>query len=153
MTQTYWEDIEIGTELPSLAKLATTRMLVQWAGASGDFVPLHYDDAFARAQGFPGVIVHGALKRQWLVQLVTSWIGDNGDLKKFSCQYRTADFPRAMKTLTEPEDGDSWLCKGKVTKKYVQDSLNVAECDLWVENGEGEITVQGKASFILPSRS
>ena len=98
--QLYWEDINIGTALPALSKVATTRMLVQWAGASGDFVPLHYDDTFARAQGFPGVIVHGALKRQWLVQLVTSWIGVEGTLKKFSCQYRNADYPRSMKTLT-----------------------------------------------------
>ena len=153
MTQLFWEDIEVGTEIGPLTKVATTRMLVQWAGASGDFVPLHYDDAFARAQGFPGVIVHGALKRQWLVQLVPSWIGDNGTLKKFSCQYRTADFPRAMKTLTEPLDGNTWLCKGKVTKTYARESDHFAECDLWVENGQGEITVQGKASFILPSRS
>jgi hypothetical protein len=151
--QLYWEDIDLGTELPPLSKVATTRMLVQWAGASGDFVPLHYDDTFARAHGFPGVIVHGALKRQWLVQLVTSWIGDNGTLKKFSCQYRTADFPRTMKTLTGSQDGDTWLCKGKVTKKYVQEFLHFAECDIWVGNGKDEITVQGKASVILPSRS
>ncbi len=153
MAQIYWEDIEIGTELPTFNKVATTRMLVQWAGASGDFVPLHYDDAFAKAQGFPGVIVHGALKRQWLVQLVTDWIGGMGTLKKFSCQYRTADYPRPMKTLTGPQDGDTWLCKGKVTKKYMQDTTHFAECDVWVENGKGEITAQGKVSVILPSRS
>ena len=151
--QIFWEDIEVGTEIGPLSKVATTRTLVEWAGASGDFVPLHYDDAFARAQGFPGVIVHGALKRQWLVQLVTSWIGTAGTLKKFSCQYRTADSPRPMKSLTEPQDGDIWLCKGKVTKKYIQEGIHFVECDLWVENGKSEITVQGKASVILPSRS
>lgn len=153
MADIYWEDIEIGTELPVLRKVATTRMLVQWAGASGDFVPLHYDDAFARAQGFPRVIVHGALKRQWLVQLITSWIGDAGTLKQFSCQYRAADFPRMMKTVTEPHDGETWLCKGKVTKKSLQEALHIAECEFWVENGNGEITVQGKATVILPARS
>src|ERR1035437_3534900 len=118
-TQLYWEDIEIGTELPALPKVATTRMLVQWAGASGDFVPLHYDDAFARSQGLPGIIVHGALKRQWLVQLITGWSGDDGTLKGFACQYRAMDVPRPMKSLTEPNDGETWWCKGKVTKKYV----------------------------------
>lgn len=128
-------------------------MLVQWAGASGDFVPLHYDDAFAKAQGFTGVIVHGALKRQWLAQLVTSWIGDEGTLKKFSCQYKAADFPRGMKTITEPHDGETWLCKGKVTKKYVQEEIHLADCDIWIENGRGEITVQGKATVILPPHS
>ena len=83
----YWEDIEIGTEITPLAKVASTQTLVRWAGASGDFVPIHYDDAFARSQGLPGVAVHGALKRQWLVQLITDWMGDDGTLRKFSCQY------------------------------------------------------------------
>ena len=151
--QLYWDDIDAGTDLPVLTKVATTRMLVQWAGASGDFVPLHYDDLFARAQGLPGVIVHGALKRQWLVQLVTTWAGERGMLRKFSCQYRTADTPRPMKTLTEPQDGETWLCTGTVTKKYSLDNGNYVECDLRVENGKAEITVQGKAVVMLPSRA
>ena len=45
--QVYYEDVEVGTEIPPLAKVATTRMLVQWAGATGDFNPLHYDEEFA----------------------------------------------------------------------------------------------------------
>ena len=151
--QLYWEDVEVGTELPPLAKVATTRTLVKWAGASGDFVPIHYDAAFARSQGLPGVIVHGALKRQWLIQLITSWIGEEGTLKKFSCQYRAVDFPRPMKTLTEPQEGETWRCKGKVTKKYVENGDHHIECDIWVENGKNEAATQGKATVILPSRS
>ena len=62
-------------------------MLVRWAGASGDFNPLHYDSAYVESAGLGQVIVHGALKRQWLIQLMTDWIGEQGFLKKFSCQY------------------------------------------------------------------
>ena len=86
--QLYWEDVEVDTEVTPLPKVATTQTLVKWAGASGDFVPLHYDDEFAKASQLPMSIVHGALKRQWLVQLMTDWIGEEGFLKKFSCQYR-----------------------------------------------------------------
>lgn len=143
--------MEVGTEITPLAKVATTQMLVKWAGASGDFVPLHYDDAFARSQGLPGIIVHGALKRQWLVQLITGWMGDGGTLKKFSCQYRAIDFPRPMKTLAEPQEGETWWCKGQVTKKYVENNEHLVECDIWVENGKGEVTTPGKATVILPS--
>ena len=150
--QLCWEDVEVGTELTPLAKVATTQMLVKWAGASGDFVPLHYDDAFARSQGLASVIVHGALKRQWLVQLITGWMGDRGTLKKFSCQYRAIDFPRPMKTLTEPQEGETWWCKGQVTKKYVENNEYLVECDIRVENGKGEVTTPGKATVILPSR-
>jgi len=42
--QVYWEDVAVGSEVPALPKVATTQMLVKWAGASGDFNPLHYDD-------------------------------------------------------------------------------------------------------------
>jgi len=59
--QLYWEDVEVDTEVTTLPKVATRRMLVKWAGASGDFNPLHYDDSFAESQGVGKPIIHGAL--------------------------------------------------------------------------------------------
>ncbi|MCJ7744045.1 MAG: hypothetical protein MUO99_05745, partial [Dehalococcoidales bacterium] len=118
--QLYWENVEAGGEVTPLPKIATTRMLVKWAGASGDFNPLHYDAAFAATQGVGSPIVHGALKRQWLVQLMTDWMGEQGTLKKFACSYRAMDWPRKMATPMTPEEGETWQCKGKVTKKYVE---------------------------------
>lgn len=151
--QLYWEDIEVGIEIRPLAKIATTQMLVKWAGASGDFNPLHYDSSFAESMGTGKPIVHGALKRQWLLQLMTDWIGEQGTLKKFSCQYKAMDFPRGMKTLTEPQEGETWLCNGKVTKKYIEGKQHFIDCNIWVENGKGEITTPGKATVILPVRN
>jgi len=150
--QIYWEDMNEGDEIPALSKVATTQTLVKWAGASGDFVPIHYDEQFAQASGLPMVIVHGALKRQWLVNLVTNLIGDEGTLKKFSCQYRQIDTPRRMKSLFAPQDGETWQCKGKVTKKYAEGNERCLDCDIWVENGKGEVTTPGKATVILPSK-
>jgi len=150
--QLYWEDIEVDSEVTPLAKVATTIMLVKWAGASGDFNPLHYDNAFADSQGVGSPIVHGALKRQWLIQLMTDWMGEEGTLKKFSCRYRAMDYPRNMKSLTEPEEGETWYCKGKVTKKYVEDSQHYVDCNIWLENGKGEVTTPGSATVVLPSR-
>lgn len=151
--QLYYEDVDIGTEVTPLAKIATSQMLVRWAGASGDFNPLHYDSNFAKAQGVGDPIVHGALKRAWLGQLMTDWIGEEGELKKLSCQYRRMDYPRKMKTIFEPQEGETWWCKGKVSKKYVQDNQHFVECEIWVENGEGEKTTPGTALVILPPRS
>lgn len=150
--QLYWEDIKEDDEVTPLAKVATTQMLVRWAGASGDFNPLHYDSEFAAAQGVGKPIVHGALKRQWLVQLMTDWVGEQGTLRKFSCQYRAMDYPRQMKTMTEPEEGETWQCKGKITKKYVEGDDHYADCDIWIENEKGEKTTPGRATVILPSR-
>jgi hypothetical protein len=142
----------VGDAVAPLPKIATRQTLVKWAGASGDLNPLHYDEHFAAAEGMGRPIVHGALKRQWLIHLITAWIGEEGVLRKFSCRYRAVDYPRLMKTTNEPEDGETWWCKGKVTKKYTQDNENYVECDVWVENGKAEITTSGKAMVVLPSR-
>jgi len=151
--QLYYEDVQVGTEVTPLAKIATTRMLVQWAGASGDRNPLHYDDDFAKAQGVGSRIVHGALKRAWLGQLMTDWIGEQGELRKLSCQYRGMDYPRKMKTMEEPHEGETWWCKGKVTNKYVEKDKHFVECEIWVENGKGEKTTPGTALVALPPRT
>ena len=150
--QLYWEDVEVDSELTPLPKIATRQMLVKWAGASGDFNPLHYEDTFAASQGVGSPIVHGQLKRAWLVQLVTDWIGEQGNLKKFSCQFRGMDYPRFMKSVTEPQEGETWWCKGKVSKKYIESDEHLVDCDIWVENGKGEVTTPGKATVILPPR-
>ena len=77
-TQPYLDDAAVGTELPALVKEPTTRQLVMYAGASGDFYEIHYDKDFAAEQGLPGVILHGALKSAYLGQLVTDWVGAEG---------------------------------------------------------------------------
>lgn len=150
--QLYFEDVQEGMEIPALPKIATTRMLVQWAGATGDFSPPHYEDDFAKAYGIGAPFVHGALKGAWLQQLMMDWIGEEGMLKKFSCQYRGMDWPRKMKSFTEPRDGETWHCKGKVTKKYTAGDENLLDCQIWVENGKGEITTPGTATVALPSK-
>ena len=139
--QLYFEDVDEGMELPTLRKDPTTQQLVMYAGASGDFYAIHYDLEFARANGLPGVILHGALKNAFLGQLVTDWIGADGSLKKLSARYRGMDVP--AKPL---------YCKGVVTKKYVEDGERLAQCDLWIENDEGEKNTPGSALVALPSR-
>ncbi len=150
--QLYWEDVEEGSEIPTLSKVATSQMLVKWAGATGDFNPLHYENAFAVSQGVEGPVVHGQLKRGWLAQLITDWIGGQGTLKKLSCQFRAIDYPRLMKTLEEPQEGETWLCKGKVVRKYAEGGEHYVDCDIWVENEKGEKTTPGKATVALLSR-
>ena len=139
--QLYYEDVAVGSEIVPLVKQPTTRQLVMWAGASGDYSPIHYDKDFAQSRGLSGVIVHGQLIGSFLGQLMTDWIGEQGMLRKLSCSYRGMNYP-----------GEALICHGKVTKKYVEDGEHYVECSLWVENPKGEKTVSGKAIVILPSR-
>ena len=128
-------------ELPTLVKNPTTRQLVQYAGASGDYYEIHYDKDFAQGTGLDNVIIHGALKNAFLGQLVTGWIGSQGTLKRLGCQYRGMDEP-----------GTPITAKGTITKKYEQDGERLVDCDIWLENSESQKTTPGTATVALPSR-
>ena len=140
--QLTYEDVKEGMEIPPLAKETSNRMSVEWAGASGDYDPIHYDTDYARKRRFPDAIVNGRLKVAWLMQLMTRWIGDEGKLKKLGCQHRGMDII-----------GDTVKVKGVVTKKYVENGEHLVDCDIWTENPKGEKTAPGKATVILPSKA
>ncbi|MCX6004886.1 MAG: hypothetical protein NT082_04360 [Chloroflexi bacterium] len=74
-------------------------------------------------------------------------------MKKLSCRYRGMDYPRKMKTFDEPLDGDTWWCKGNVTRKYVEGAECLVECEIWVENGNKEKTTSGSAVVALPLKT
>jgi hydroxyacyl-ACP dehydratase HTD2-like protein with hotdog domain len=126
--------VEVGQELPELVKHPTTRQLVQYAGAQGDFYEIHYDQEYARSVGLPGVILHGLLKAGFLGQLVTDWLGDRGTLVTFEVSYRGVDEP-----------GHPYRCRGRVSKV---DDADV-ELEVWGENEAGKRTTVGIARLRL----
>ncbi len=137
----FWEDVEEGTEITPLTKEATTQQLVRWAGASGDFYQIHYDKDFALGNALPGVIIHGALKSAWLGQLLGDWVGESGTIKKYGCSYRGMDVP-----------GEKLTCTGKVTKKYVEGDEHLVDCEIWLENSQGQQTTPGTAVVAFPTK-
>ncbi|HKC18816.1 MAG TPA: MaoC/PaaZ C-terminal domain-containing protein [Candidatus Dormibacteraeota bacterium] len=126
--------IAVGQELPELVKHPTTRQLVQYAGAQGDFYEIHYDQEYARSVGLPGVILHGLLKAGFLGQLVTDWIGDDAALQSLEVSYRGVDVP-----------GRPYRCRGTVTKVDGKD----VELEVWGEDESGKRTTVGKATIQL----
>jgi acyl dehydratase len=71
-----YDDVEVGTRLPTLVHTIHRGDLVRYAGASGDFNVIHWSDRVASAAGLPGVIAHGMLTLGVAVRLVTDWSGD-----------------------------------------------------------------------------
>lgn len=69
-------DLEVGQEIGSRSIEITRADLVKYAGASGDFNPIHWNERFAREVELPGVIAHGMFTMGAAVQLVTDWAGD-----------------------------------------------------------------------------
>ena len=123
--------VRVGDALRDLIKQPTTRQLVQYAGAQGDFYEIHYDQDYARGVGLPGVILHGLLKAGFLGQLVTDWLGDGGDLKTFEVSYRGIDMP-----------GHAYRCRGRVTAV----DGSAVELEIWGEDETGKRTTVGTAT-------
>ncbi len=139
----YYDDLTVGDELPVLEKKPTTRQLVKYAGASGDYYEIHYDHHFAVNAGLQnGVIVHGLLTAGWLAQMVTDWLPSPTALKKFGVSYRSMARP-----------GDTISCKGTIINKYDKDGEHLVDCEIYAENQRGEKCAVGNATAALPRRS
>ncbi len=123
--------VKVGDELSELVKHPTTRQLVQYAGAQGDFYEIHYEQAYAQSVGLPGVILHGLLKAGFVGQLVTDWLGDRGTLKSFEVSYRGIDQP-----------GRPYHCRGRVTRV----DGDQVELEVWGEDSAGNRTTVGTAT-------
>ena len=141
-TPTLWyDDVTTGDELPEVVKNPDTKQLVMYAGASQDFVAIHYDQNVAKEAGHPTVIIHGALKSAWLGELVTSWIGSAGRLLELDVQYRAIDFPDTPAT-----------CFGKVIETRIEDGVGLVEVEIGLRNSEGATTTPGRALVSLPTQ-
>jgi len=140
----YFDDVKVGDELPPLVKGPIQQIqLTRYAGASGDFNPIHQDDAFAKAAGMGGVFAHGMLSMGFVAQSITDWVGA-GRVRKVAVRF--AGLVRL---------GDVITCRGKVLEKRpAKDGGDRHEVDveLWAENQKGEKVVTGRATVTVPSR-
>src|SRR3989304_10296353 len=83
----YVEDVTVGDELPPLVKGPIQQIqLTRYAGASGDFNPIHQDDEFAKAAGMGGVFAHGMLSMGFAAQALTDWAGA-GTVRKLGVRF------------------------------------------------------------------
>ena len=137
----YFEDIQVGDELPALIKGPIQQIqLTRYAGASGDFNPIHQDDEFAKAAGMGGVFAHGMLSMGFVAEAVTDWAGA-GTVRKIGVRFTA--LVRLKDTVT---------CKGRVLAKSSKDDVHTVEVEIWAETQKGEKVVTGKATVALPSR-
>src|SRR5206468_8125827 len=83
----------VGDTGPAFSHGPVTRTdLVRYAGASGDFNPLHHDDEYARASGLPGLMAHGMFSAGLLASFVTRWFGP-GSVRRFKVRFKEPVFP------------------------------------------------------------
>jgi acyl dehydratase len=100
--------VDIGTELPEQVFRVTRADLVRYAGASGDFNPIHWSDRTATAVGLPGVIAHGMYTMALAARAVTAWTGDPGALVE-----QHVRFGRPV-VVPDDDEGAEVTVRGKV---------------------------------------
>jgi acyl dehydratase len=101
-------DVEVGTELPEQTFRVTRADLVRYAGASGDFNPIHWNERLATQVGLPGVIAHGMLTMGLAARAVTAWTGDPGAVVEY-----TVRFGRPV-VVPDDEEGAEVTVRGRV---------------------------------------
>lgn len=133
-----YDDVQVGQEIPSFSHKFDRMDAILYAGASGDFNPIHVNPFFAKDVAMlPDVIAHGLFQMALLGKTVMDWIGDPGYLKKLSCQFRG---------MTIPEE--TVIFKGKVREKLAD---NLVALDLWAEKEDGSIVLKdGEATVYIP---
>ncbi|GAA4620812.1 MaoC family dehydratase [Saccharopolyspora hordei] len=80
-------EVAVGDQLPELSVALTRTDLVRYAGASGDFNPIHWNERFATEVGLPGVIAHGMLTMAVAGRLVSQWTGDPGAIVHYGVRF------------------------------------------------------------------
>jgi acyl dehydratase len=138
---TPFEDVEEGQAIPPFVVENLTRTdLVRYAGASGDFNPIHHDEEFARMAGNPTVFGHGMLTAGLLAKCLTDLVGVQG-LRRYKVRFATRVWP-----------GDTITCGGRVTRKYEEAGERRIDGEVAAVNQTGEVAVSGTFTAALPAR-
>ena len=135
-TKVRFDDVEIGTELPAQEFRVTRARLVEYAGASGDFNVIHWNERIAKAVGLPDVIAHGMFTMAEAGRVVTDWVGDPGAVVEFGVRFSTP--------VPVPDDdvGTTLHVRGTVADKL---DGNLVAVDLDTRVDDSKVLVKSRA--------
>jgi len=142
VTLRHRDEVAQGDALPPLHVHLTRAELVRYAGASGDFNPIHWNERVAREVGLPDVIAHGMLTMGLATRLITSWAGDPAAVVECGVRF--------TRPVVVPDDAEGALVEfsGKVTEHRDDGTVLVA-----ITARSGGQTVLGKATAAVRLRS
>jgi acyl dehydratase len=137
-TRLKYDEVEAGAELPPLAVPVTRATLVRYAGASGDFNPIHWNEKFAKEVGLPDVIAHGMFTMASAIRVVTDWAGDPGAVVEYGVRF--------TKPVVVPNDDKGAVIEvsGKVAAK-LDDEARTVRVDLTATAAGQKVLGQSRA--------
>jgi acyl dehydratase len=136
-----FEDVNEGDAIPAFVVERLSRTdLVKYAGASGDFNPIHHDEEFARSAGNPTVFGHGMLTAGFVARCITDFVGAE-NLRRYKVRFATRVWP-----------GDTITCQGRITRRYEEAGEGRIDGEVAATNQKGETAVAGTFTAALPRR-
>jgi acyl dehydratase len=112
-------EVEVGTELPARQFPIQRANLVQYAGASGDFNIIHWNERVAKSVGLPNVIAHGMLTMATAGRVVTDWVGDPGRVVSYGVRFS------APVVVPDDDNGATLTVSGTVEEKNDDGTVTV----------------------------
>jgi acyl dehydratase len=132
-------ELKVGdTYQEEVVKNLSRTQIVQYAGASGDYNPVHTDQMFTtELAGYPSVFAHGMLTMGMTGNMLTNWVGD-GRLTKYGVRFTSQVWP-----------GDTLVAKATVTEIREEDGQQLVDLEVSTTNEEGVEVVKGSATARL----
>lgn len=135
------DDFEVGDEAPELTIHDIDRQdFVKYAGASGDFNPIHYDEPYAKEHGHPSVFGQGMLIAGYASHVLTRWIGLKY-VRRFKTRFQDRVWP-----------GDTLIAKARISEKETQEEVGRLTIQISVLNNDHNTVLSGEAEVELPIR-
>ena len=132
-----FDTVQVGDEAPSISHKLTRTDLVKYAGASGDFNPMHHDEVAAQAAGQPSVFGHGMFSMGLLGSAVTDFVGV-GNLTRYQVRFARQTWPDEVLTS-----------KIVVTGKREEGGQKLVDLAVTLSNGDGEDKLVGEATAAI----
>jgi len=136
----FFEDVAVGDEAPVRSLVLTRTDLVVYAGASGDFNPMHHDEVKAKAAGQPSVFGHGMFSMGLLGSAITDYLGA-GSVRHFRVRFAKQTWP-----------DETLVSRVVVTGTRTDGDDHLVDLDVRLLNADGEEKVVGEATAVVPSR-
>ena len=141
--QVYFEDIQVGDELPGFVRQTDLMNWNRFAAVNDEFVYLHMDDeAGINSGNEQGAFGMGNLRWAYLHNMLRDWMGDEAEVREMNVQYRAIN-----------QKQDTITCTGKVAEKIQKDGSNLVKIEINVINQLGKGTTPGFAVVALPTLS
>lgn len=138
--QLHFEDVSEGDTAPRVSHELSRTDFVRYAGASGDYNPMHHDEVKAQEAGQPSVFGHGMLSMGIAGRALTDWVGV-GHLTRFKVRFTQQTWP-----------DDVLTSQITVTDKRTEDDRALVDLEVELVNQDDEPVVSGAATARLPRR-